>query len=267
MAQPPKFLSLPARESRPRSRGLTHVLDKGLSPAAAQDLLVQCGHLIDIVKVGWGIGYIDPTLVQRVAAYRAAGVEVSLGGTLLEVCAAQGRIHELRDWALESGITMLEVSNGLGRLDRATKASLVRDLGRDFVIAAEVGSKDASAHVDADEWIAEMQSDLEAGARWLVTEGRESGTVGIYSGEGAVRGDLIAAITSRLPVERIIFEAPNKAQQVWFVDELGPNVNLGNVATDDVLALETLRLGLRADTALHASTSVVEQVRVAGSPS
>ncbi|MCF8543131.1 MAG: phosphosulfolactate synthase [Candidatus Nanopelagicales bacterium] len=247
--RPPTFLELPRRQSKPRTRGLTHVLDKGLSLAATRDHLDTTAALIDIVKIGWGIGYVDPRLQDRVTTYREAGVPVSLGGTLLEIAAAQGRVEELRDWALASGITTVEVSNGLGALDAHRKQELIRTLSKDFIVAAEVGSKDAATPVIAAEWLAEMESDLEAGARWVIAEGRESGTVGIYQGDGAVRDALIDTLTSRIPVDRIIFEAPHKAQQAWFVRTIGPEVNLGNIPPEEVLPLETLRLGLRADTA------------------
>jgi len=249
--QPPDFLDLPPRQGRPRSKGLTHVLDKGLPPAATAEFLAQAGHLVDIAKIGWGVGYVDPTLPERVGLYRAAGVEVSLGGTLLEVCAAQGRVDQLRDWALSCGVSVLEVSNGLNRFDRETKTNLIRRLSPHFSIAAEVGAKDANVPVVDAEWIADMEADLQAGARWLVTEGRESGTVGIYSGDGTVRDELITSIADRLPIDRVIFEAPNKAQQTWFIRTVGHEVNLGNIAPEDVIPLETLRLGLRADTALR----------------
>ena len=257
MIQPPDFLDLPPRQSRPRAKGLTHVLEKGLSPAATAQFLAQAGHLVDIAKIGWGVGYVDPTLAERVALYRAAGVEVSLGGTLLEVCAAQGRVDQLRDWALSCGVSVLEVSDGLARFDRATKTDLIRRLSPHFSVAAEVGAKDAGVPVIDAEWIADMEADLEAGARWLVTEGRESGTVGIYSGDGTVRDDLISAIAQRLPIDRVIFEAPNKAQQTWFIRTVGHEVNLGNIAPEEVIPLETLRLGLRADTALRIPGYVV----------
>ena len=246
---PPTYLELPPRQSKPRTRGLTHVLDKGLGLASTRDHLESTAGLIDIVKIGWGIGYVDPRLFERVTAYREAGVLVSLGGTLLEIAAAQGRIGELRDWALASGITAVEVSNGLGALDAARKEELIRTLSEDFVVAAEVGSKDAATPVVPAEWLAEMESDLQAGAQWVIAEGRESGNVGIYLGDGAVRDTLIDTLTSRIPVDRIIFEAPHKAQQAWFVRTIGPEVNLGNIPPDEVLPLETLRLGLRADTA------------------
>ncbi|MFM9134336.1 MAG: phosphosulfolactate synthase [bacterium] len=250
----PDFLALPSRDVKPRSRGLTHVLDKGLAPEQTSALAGHCAHLIDIVKVGWGIAYVDPCIAERVATYRAAGVDVSLGGTLVEICAMQGRIPQLRDWALSLGVTVMEVSNGLHQLDPSAKTGLVRQLSADFAVAAEVGDKDPEAPVVAARWIEEMESDLAAGATGGVAEGRESGTVGIYAGDGTVRSDLIDVVADRIPLDRVIFETPHKSQQAWFIDRTGPGVNLGNIAPDDVLPLETLRLGLRADTALTVAT-------------
>lgn len=254
MPDQPDFLDLPSRDTKPRSRGLTHVLDKGHDPVRTQSFIDQCAHLLDIVKVGWGIGYVDPTIGERVRAYRAADISVSLGGTLVEVCAMQGQVGALHDWALGLGVTVMEVSNGLHQLDRAAKTALIRQLSTDFAVAAEVGDKDPSAPVVADRWIEEMEGDLEAGATWLVAEGRESGTVGIYSADGVVRADLVEMVADRIPLERVIFEAPLKAQQSWFIGRAGPQVNLGNIAPEDVLPLETLRLGLRADTALTVAS-------------
>ena len=246
----PDFLDLPLRPQKPRDSGLTHVLDKGLPVESLEHLLVQAGHLIDVLKVGWGIAYIDPTAKQRAARCDAAGVTVSLGGTLLEICAAQGKVDELRRWAVGLGVHAVEVSNGLEQLTTAAKTALIRSLTQDFVVLAETGAKDSHSPVVTDVWLAEMEADLEAGARWVIAEGRESGTVGLYDEHGMVRESLVEAIVDRLPVDRVIFEAPLKHQQVWFIEHLGPDVNLGNVATSEVIALETLRLGLRADTAL-----------------
>ena len=245
----PDFLDLPARTQKPRQRGLTHVLDKGLPVDALEFLLGQTSHLIDVLKIGWGISYIDPTAKQRAARCDAAGVTVSLGGTLLEICAAQGRVDDLRRWAGDLGVPAMEVSNGLECLTPAAKTALVRTLSADFVVLAETGAKDGHSPVVAEQWLAEMESDLDAGARWVIAEGRESGTVGLYDANGKVRESLVAAIVDRIPLDRVIFEAPLKDQQVWFIEHLGPDANLGNVPTAEVIALETLRLGLRADTA------------------
>jgi len=258
--QPPTFLDLPGRQVKPRTRGVTHVLDKGLGLAAAQGLLDHVAHLVDIVKIGWGIGYVDPGLAPKVAAYRAADIHVCLGGTLLEVCESQGKVAELREWALEAGISAIEVSDGLCALDRHRKSELVAELSRDFVVLAEVGSKDAATPVVGAEWLADMQADLDAGATWVIAEGRESGTVGIYDGDGGVRDALVETLLAKIPLDRIVFEAPHKAQQAWFVRHFGAEVNLGNIAPDEVLPLETLRLGLRADTAVVHRRDVASAV-------
>ncbi|WP_312878719.1 phosphosulfolactate synthase [Amycolatopsis echigonensis] len=244
----PSFLDLPARTVKPRMCGVTHVLDKGLTVAGTEAFLDQAGQLADIVKIGWGIGYVDPTLAQRVRRYTEHGCGVSLGGTLLEICALQNRVRELREWALRSGISHVEVSNGLRALTVDRKRALIRELSADFVVLAETGAKDDTYPSTPDEWAEEMAGDLDAGARWLVAEGRESGTVGIYDRDHGIRSEVITAILRRVPVERVIFEAPEKNQQAWFIRKLGFGANLGNIAPADALSLETLRLGLRADT-------------------
>lgn len=245
----PKFLDLAERAGKPRECGLTHVLDKGATITALDALLVQAGHLVDIIKIGWGIAYIDPVVKERVALCHAAGVTVSLGGTLLEMAVAQNRLTELRRWAADIGVDALEVSNGLGALTPRRKAALIRELSDEFVVLAETGLKSRTTPVVASAWVAEMEADLAAGARWLIAEGRESGTVGLYETDGSVRAELVEAIVAHLPVERIIFEAPRTPQQSWMVRHLGADVSLGNIAPEEVLPLETLRLGLRADTA------------------
>jgi len=245
----PSFLKLPARAAKPRSRGITHVLDSGLTPDGTRAFLGQTAHLVDIVKVGWGIGYIDPTLSTRVAICAEHGCPVSLGGTLLEVAAHQDHVSELRDWALGAGITHIEVSNGLRVLPDSRKHELITELAADFVVLAETGAKEGNYPPTPAEWAQEMARDLDAGATWLIAEGRESGSVGLYHPDHGVREDLVAAILEQTPPDKVIFEAPRKNQQAWFVRQLGADVNLGNVAPASVLALETLRLGLRADTA------------------
>jgi phosphosulfolactate synthase len=252
MWERPDFLDLPERPAKPRRLGLTHVLDKGMTTSALEALLVQAGDFIDVVKIGWGIGYVDPTLKERVALCQSAGVVVSLGGTLLEVAVAQGRLAELRRWAEQLGLDALEVSNGMQQLTRQEKTALVRQLAGDFTVLAEVGAKAGDVPVVAAQWLAEMEDDLNAGARWVIAEGRESGTVGLYHSDGSVREDLVDVVASRLGLGQVIFEAPRKSQQAWFVQHLGLDVNLGNIAPEEVLPLETLRLGLRADTAAVA---------------
>lgn len=246
----PSFLDLPERECKPRSHGLTHILDKGMTISALEARLTHAGQLIDVLKIGWGIAYIDRALKDRVALCQSADVITSLGGTLLEIAEAQGRVDELAEWAADSGIAAVEVSNGLQAISRERKTELVRQLSERFVVLAETGAKDSQVPVVAADWVDEMAADLDAGARWVVVEGRESGTVGLYHGDGSLRTDLVDAIAERLPLERVIFEAPRKAQQTWLIQRFGANVNLGNVPPEEVIPLETLRLGLRADTAV-----------------
>ena len=251
----PTFLDLPQRDAKPRTQGVTHVLDKGASVRHVEGLLDVVGEFVDIVKIGWGISYVDPAAKERVALYQGAGAIVCAGGTLLEVAAATGRIAEFRRWAVAVGFDAVEVSNGLSALTIEAKRALVAELCDDFIVLAEAGSKDEGVPVAADEWVSEMVGDLEAGARWVIAEGRESGTVGLYELDGTVRPDLVESLRSRVPQDRVIFETPRKAQQVWFVNEFGAGANLGNIPLDEVLALETLRLGLRADTAhIHVGT-------------
>jgi len=244
----PTFLKLPARTTKPRSRGITHVLDSGLTPDGTRSFLGQAGHLVDIVKVGWGIGYIDPCLPDKIALCAEHHCTVSLGGTLLEVAAMQDRVAELRDWALAVGISHVEVSDGLCALPPGRKQALIRELAADFAVLAETGAKEGGYPPTPADWGEEMARDLDAGAAWVIAEGRESGTVGLYRADYAIVEDLVEAIARSVPVDKVIFEAPRKNQQAWFVRRFGADVNLGNVAPASVLALETLRLGLRADT-------------------
>jgi phosphosulfolactate synthase len=244
----PSFLQLPARTAKPRSSGITHVLDSGLTPEGTRAFLGQVGHLVDIVKVGWGIGYVDPELSTKVSTCTEHGCPVSLGGTLFEVAALQDRVGELRDWALSVGMTHIEVSNGLRARTASRKHALVRELSADFVVLAETGAKEGNYPPTPAEWAEEMTRDLDAGASWVIAEGRESGTVGLYHADQGIREDLVSAILAWVPADKVIFEAPGKSQQAWFVKQFGADVNIGNVAPASVLALETLRLGLRADT-------------------
>lgn len=252
----PDFLELPERDHKPRPRGITHVLDKGMTPAALQAVLAQTGDFVDVLKVGWGIAYVDPTIKERAALCTEAGVTVCLGGTLLEICEGQGRVEDLRRWAVGVGITAVEVSDGLQAMTPARKTELVRSLSSDFIVFAETGAKDGHAPVVTADWLNAMEADLAAGASWVIAEGRESGVVGLYHDDGSVRTDLVEAIADRLPVDRVIFEVPRKAQQTWFIERFGAGVNLGNIAQDEILPLETLRLGLRADTALTGAKVV-----------
>jgi phosphosulfolactate synthase len=244
----PGFLSLPDRAAKPRITGFTHVLDKGLSLVELHSLIEVAGASIDYLKLGWGTAYVSNGVKAKVAMCHAAGINVCLGGTLFEIAVHQGRLREYVDWLHRLGLKHVEVSNGALDLAPARKRALIRSLSGEFRVIAEVGSKDSSHAVVPSEWVEEMLGDLEAGASLLIAEARESGTVGLYRPDGQVREGLVEAITQAVPAGRILFEAPRKEQQAWFIRRIGSNVNLGNIQPHDVLPLETLRLGLRADT-------------------
>jgi phosphosulfolactate synthase len=260
------FLLTPGRESKPRRWGVTHALD----PAMPTDLLAayldSAGTFIDIVKTGWGLGYVDPHLTRRADLCRSHGVLLSTGGTLLEIAAHQGRLERFADWAEARGVTAIEVSNGLGLLSIAEKAKIIAGLNGRFVVLAETGSKDEHVTLSPAQWATEMTSDLESGATWAIAEGRESGTVGIYQTDGSVRSEIFDAIAERVGAEHVIFEAPRKSQQAWLLRQLGPAANLGNIRVEDALGVETLRLGLRADTFARPAVEpqVVQQCGVEG---
>ena len=243
----PDFLLLPERTERPRASGVTHVLDKGMSTVELRGLLENVGRYVDILKFGWGTAYVSAATAEKVELCREHGVLTCLGGTLLEIAAAQDRIDGYAEWARVLGVDCVEVSNGALGMPAAVKRELVRSLAGEFTVLAEVGTKDVVEPVAA-EWVAEMLADLEAGAAWVIAEGRESGTVGLFEPDGEVRVGLVEEILAEVAPERVIFEAPAREQQAWLIRRLGANVNLGNVVGDEVGGLETLRLGLRADT-------------------
>ena len=244
----PTFLSLPERGSKPRVDGLTHVLDKGASVAATEAVLATAAPHIDLWKLGWGIAYLDPGLSAKLSLLAAADVRACLGGTLMEIAWCQGKDRECLDWAHDVGFACVEVSRGVADMPLPDKRDLIGRAAERFVVLSEVGSKDPAEHPSAAEWTAEVAGDLDAGARWVIAEGRESGTVGLYRADGSVREDLVDATLRGGGLDTVLFEAPRKDQQAWFIRQYGPEVNLANIALEETLALETLRLGLRADT-------------------
>jgi phosphosulfolactate synthase len=243
----PSFLDLPERSEQPRRAGITHVLDRGLSPLALESLLVTAGQHIDLIKLGWGTAYVSGAVADKVAICHEAGVAICPGGTLLEIAVHQRKLEGYVEWLRELGIDHVEVSNGSLPIARERKAELISRLAGEFTVIAEVGSKGTEDAVARD-WCDEMLSDLAAGAVLVIAEGRESGTVGLFDAAGEVHGELVDAILRAVGQETVIFEAPQRAQQAWLLNRVGPNVNLGNIATEDVIALETLRRGLRYDT-------------------
>jgi len=240
---------LPSRSAKPREKGVTHVLDRGLSLAQVDGLIEVAGGFVDIVKLGWGTALATQNLEPKLARYAEHGIPVVLGGTLTEVAIRQGRVDELAAWLHELGLTHVEISDGSIAVEPAVKLDLIRRFAADgFTVLSEVGSKDNEKIMAPYVWVEEIQSELEAGSSKVICEARESGTAGIYRADGEPRMGLIDEIAHSIDVDRVMFEAPRKEQQVWLLRRFGPDCNLGNIAPDDVLSLETLRLGLRSDT-------------------
>ena len=244
----PDFLALPARAAKPRATGITHVLDRGLPLAQSADLLAANGPYVDVWKLCWGISYLDPNLTAKLELLADHRVLASPGGTLLEIAWAQGRAAGFLDWARACGFPCVEVSAGTVAMDGSAKRDLIEQAAQHFIVLAEVGPKDPGVRLTPGQWAQAVARDLDAGATWVLAEGRASGTVGIYDSSGSVREDVVAAMVSVTDPGSIVFEAPRDSQQAWFVRRFGPDVNLANVHPADALGLETLRLSLRADT-------------------
>ena len=231
-----------------RDGGLTHVLDKGLGPRAWEDVLETGGAYIDIVKLGWGTAVVTANLEPKLARYAAREIPVVLGGTLTELAIRQGRIEGLVAWLRELGLRHVEISDGTITIQPEVKRELIERLAKEFTVLAEVGSKDAQFIMAPYIWVEQIERDLAAGAWKVIAEARESGTAGIYRADGEPRTGLIDEIVHVIDPERIIFDAPQQHQQVWLLKRFGTECNLGNIAPDDVLSVETLRLGLRSET-------------------
>jgi phosphosulfolactate synthase len=245
-----QLLDLPDRAVKPRQVGITHVLDRGLSVADVDGLIEVAGEFVDLVKLGWGTAVATGNLQAKLARYRDQGIPVVLGGTLTELAIAQSRLDRLIEWLHELGLGHIEISDGTITLEHERKLELIERLSSEFVVLSEVGSKDDTRIMAPFRWVEQIESELAAGAWKVIAEARESGTVGIFRHDGEVRMGLIDEIAHAVSPDKILFEAPRKDQQVWFVRRFGPDVNLGNVTPEDVLSLETIRLGLRSDTAV-----------------
>ena len=229
-----------------RDGGLTHVLDKGLGPRGWADVLVMAGEHIDIVKLGWGTSYVTNNLERKLEVLK--GKPVVIGGTFFEACYARDRLDEYKSWLHSLGIEHVEISDGTVEIPRERKLELIADFARDFIVLSEVGSKDSEVVFAPYQWVRWLKEEKEAGAWKVITEAREGGSAGIFRKDGDMRTGLIDEIAHELDFHDIVWEAPTKSSQAWFVKHFGPDVNLGNIASHDVIALETLRLGLRGDT-------------------
>jgi phosphosulfolactate synthase len=242
------FLGVPTRPGKPRTEGLTHVMDKGMNIRDIEGMFDTAGQFVDIVKFGWGTSYVTNNLEKKIALYRSFETPVVCGGTLFEAVYGRDRIDEFKRWLQEQRFSHVEISDGTLDIPRERKLELIADFSRDFTVLSEVGSKDADVVYAPYQWVEWIKEELEAGAWKVITEGREGGTAGIYRPTGEMRTGLVDEIVHEIAVDHLIFEAPTKSSQAWFVKHFGPNVNLGNIPPDEVIPLETLRLGLRGDT-------------------
>lgn len=242
---------LPFRESKPRNNGLTMVMDKGLSWKEAENMLSVSGDLIDIVKLGFGTSVVTGNLEKKLDVYKAAEMPFYLGGTLLEAFIIRNQLDDYFRALDKFGIEYAEVSDGSMSMAHDDKCEIIRKLSKRVKVLSEVGSKDANMIIPDEKWSEYMLKEMEAGSWKLIAEARESGTVGIYDSNGSTRDDLIREIMSKVKPEHVIWEAPLKNQQIYFIKLLGANANLGNISPQEVIPLETLRLGLRGDTFLH----------------
>ncbi len=242
-------LDLPARSSKPREQGITHLMDRGLSIAEVDGLMEVAGDSVDIVKLGFGTALATGNLEPKLARYREHGVPVVLGGTVTELAIQQGRVYRLVAWVRELGLELIEVSDGTITVDPSDKRALISRLAGDgFTVLSEVGSKDATQIMAPYRWVELIEGELAAGAWKVICEARETGTAGIARPDGELRQGLIDEIAHAVDPARIIFESPQTDQQVVLIKRFGAEVNLGNIPPADVLPLETMRLGLRSDT-------------------
>jgi phosphosulfolactate synthase len=238
---------IPERTPQPRTYGLTMVMDKGLSIPEAQNFLSVGAVHTDLVKLGFGTAFVTPNLREKIKVYQDAGMAVYFGGTLFEAFIIRGQFEQYVELLREFGIKHVEVSDGSIEIKHTEKCGYIEKLAKEFTVLSEVGSKDAAHIIPPYKWIELMKAELEAGSEYVIAEAREAGNVGIYRGSGEVREGLVQEILTVIPKEKILWEAPQKAQQLYFLELLDCNVNLGNIAPHEIIALETMRVGLRGD--------------------
>ncbi len=239
---------LPERTERPRNSGLTMVMDKGISLKHAHDFIDTYADYVDFVKLGFGTSVVSKNVKEKIKIYQNAGIKTYLGGTLFEAFVARGKFDDYQKLITDLGLDSAEVSDGSINMDHDSKCKFITTLAKNFTVLSEVGSKEEGIIIHPAKWTSMMKAELEAGSFKVIAEARESGTVGIFHKNGSAHSMLITRITNKINVEDIIWETPQKSQQVYFINLFGANVNVGNISVDDVIPLETLRLGLRGDT-------------------
>tara|TARA_B100000989_G_C19515332_1_gene461321 strand:- start:185 stop:940 length:756 start_codon:yes stop_codon:yes gene_type:complete len=240
--------NLPVRKKKPRSEGLTMVIDKGSSLQQCKDLIESSSKYFDVIKFGWSTSNFINNLKKKIKLFKDAGINVYFGGTLFEAFAVRNQINDYISILKEYNLNLAEVSDGSISIPHKKKCEYIEQLSKYVTVFSEVGSKDEKKIIPPYKWIRQMKAELSAGSKKVIGEARESGSVGLFRSSGEVRQGLVEEILTEIPKEKIIWEAPLKTQQVWFVKLLGPNVNLGNISGKEVISLETIRVGLRGDT-------------------
>jgi phosphosulfolactate synthase len=239
---------LPERTQKPRSVGLTMVMDKGLSTEETRNFLSVAHPHVDVVKLGFGTSYVTPDLEKKLEVYKSYQIPIYFGGTLFEAFLIRDQLDDYIRMCDYYGVSYMEVSDGSVNIEHKEKCRLIEQLTQHATVLSEVGSKDAEHVIPPYKWIEQMRAELKAGASYVIAEARESGNIGIYRGSGEVREGLVQEILTQIPSEKILWEAPLKSQQLYFIELVGANVNLGNISPQEMLALEAMRLGLRGDT-------------------
>lgn len=240
--------NIPERTQHPRTNGLTMVMDKGLSLEEAKNFISAALPFVDIIKLGFGTSYVTPNLRAKIEFYQSNNIPVYFGGTLFEAYLIRNQFEDYVGMMEDYGVQHVEVSDGSIEIPHAEKCGYIEQLSKMATVYSEVGSKDATNIMPPYKWIELMRAELEAGSDYVIAEAREAGNVGIYRGSGEVRQGLVQEILTQIPAEKIIWEAPQKAQQLYFLELLGANVNMGNIAPSEVIPLEAMRIGLRGDT-------------------
>jgi phosphosulfolactate synthase len=239
---------MPERPIKPRNSGITMVMDKGLSIREAEDFMSVGSEYTDFVKLGFGTSLITPGFEKKIDIYKKSGAIPYFGGTLFEAFIVRNMFREYIEFLDKHEIELVEVSDGSYDIDHSRKLEFISRLAERGTVISEVGSKKKDVVYSPDEWVEMMKAELEAGSVKVIAEARESGTTGIYNDDGSINNSIIDAIAEHVKLENVIWEAPLKSQQAWFIKHFGANVNLGNIAPNEIIPLESLRLGLRGDT-------------------
>lgn len=241
-------LILPKRDIKPRNKGISMIIDTGIPLNNVRDHLEMASNYVDYVKLGWGTAIVTQNLKEKIDLYKEYSIPISLGGTFFELAYLQNQLPQLSEYLKELGIEYLEISDGTIELSLDKKIELIKFFRDDFKVLSEVGSKDIKKVVSPKKWVEEIKATLDAGSWKIIAEGRESGQAGLYRDSSEIRTGLIDEIIDEIAIKDLIFEAPQKAQQAWFINNFGTDINLGNIAYSSIIGLETLRLGLRSDT-------------------